>query len=165
MAPMRSWILILFIAIVALLAPESRAQFLKDKVTIGRVEWVELPELKLRMRARIDTGAKTCSLHAEGVEEFQRDGALWVKFKVVDVQGKLVELSRKVESTIRVSNAGGFSGKRYVVREKVKLGSVVREVSVNLNDRTKMEYRFLVGRNFLMGQFTVDVARSHVAGD
>ena len=140
-------------------------QFLKEKITIGWLEWVELPDLKLRMRARIDSGAKTCSLHADNVEEFQREGVLWVKFKVQDAQNKTVELTRKVESTIRVSNAGGFSGKRYVVREKVKLGSVVREISVNLNDRGKMEYRFLVGRNFLIGHFIVDVARSHVAGD
>jgi hypothetical protein len=99
------------------------------------------------------------------VEEFQREGATWVKFRILDSQNKTLEINRKVESTIKVSKAGGFSGKRYVIREKVKLGPVTREISVNLNDRTKMEYRFLVGRNFLMGHFLVDVARSHVAGD
>jgi len=74
-------------------------------------------------------------------------------------------LTRKVESTQRVANAGGFSGRRYVIREKVKLGSVTREISINLNDRDKMVYKFLVGRNFLLGHFAVDVARSHVMGD
>lgn len=151
--------------LLALLTGPASAQFLKDKITIGRVEWVELPELKLRLRARIDSGAKTTSLHAENVEEFTRDGVTWVKFRIRDEKDKLLELTRKVASTVRVSNAGGFSGKRYVVREKVKLGSVTREISVNLNDRTKMEYRFLVGRNFLMGHFVIDVARSHVTGD
>lgn len=124
-----------------------------------------MPDLKIRLRARIDSGAKTSSLHAEGVEEFQRDGTTWVKFRIRDNQGKSIELTRKVSSTIKVSNAGGFSGKRYVIREKVKLGSVVREITVNLNNRTKMEYLFLVGRNFLMGHFIIDVARSHVMGD
>lgn len=151
--------------LLALLTGPASAQFLKDKITIGRVEWVELPDLKLRLRARIDSGAKTTSLHAENVEEFTRDGVTWVKFRIRDEKDKLLELTRKVASTVRVSNAGGFSGKRYVVREKVKLGSVTREISVNLNDRTKMEYRFLVGRNFLMGHFVIDVARSHVTGD
>lgn len=151
--------------LLALMTGPASAQFLKDKITIGRVEWVELPDLKLRLRARIDSGAKTTSLHAENVEEFTRDGVTWVKFRIRDEKDKLLELTRKVASTVRVSNAGGFSGKRYVVREKVKLGSVTREISVNLNDRTKMEYRFLVGRNFLMGHFVIDVARSHVTGD
>lgn len=161
---MRLWLSSAFL-LLALLTGPAGAQFLKDKITIGRVEWVELPELKLRLRARIDSGAKTTSLHAENVEEFTRDGVTWVKFRIRDEKDKLLELTRKVASTVRVSNAGGFSGKRYVVREKVKLGSVTREISVNLNDRTKMEYRFLVGRNFLMGHFVIDVARSHVTGD
>lgn len=162
---MRCWFLGALLLISIFGVPEARAQFLKDKIVIGRVEWIELPDLKLRLRARIDSGAKTTSLHAEGVEEFQRDGATWVKFRIRDMQGKTLELTRKVASTIKVSNAGGFSGKRYVVREKVKLGAVTREILVNLNDRTKMEYLFLVGRNFLLGHFIIDVARSHVTGD
>lgn len=162
---MRYWLLSAFLLLTGLSGRPAHAQFLKDKITIGRVEWIELPDLKLRLRARIDSGAKTTSLHAEGVEEFQREGATWVKFRIRDGQGKSLELTRKVAATIKVSNAGGFSGKRYVVREKVKLGSVTREIMLNLNDRTKMEYLFLVGRNFLMGHFVIDVARSHVTGD
>lgn len=162
---MSRWILGALFFITLIGVKESKAQFLKEKIVIGRVEWIELPDLKIRLRARIDSGAKTSSLHAEGVEEFQRDGTTWVKFRIRDNQGKSIELTRKVSSTIKVSNAGGFSGKRYVIREKVKLGSVVREITVNLNNRTKMEYLFLVGRNFLMGHFIIDVARSHVMGD
>ena len=162
---MRFWLLAALIFTAIVMSEDAKAQFLKDKIVIGRVEWIDLPDLNLRLRARIDSGAKTTSLHAENVEEFQRDGVTWVKFRIRDEKGKTMELTRKVASTMKVSNAGGFSGKRYVVREKVKLGSVTREITVNLNDRTKMEYRFLVGRNFLMGHFIIDVARSHVTGD
>jgi len=161
---MRWWLPGLFL-LMLMCVNTSEAQFLKDKIVIGRVEWVELPELKYRVRARIDSGAKTSSLHAEGLEEVQRDGVVWVKFRIRDEQNKTIEVTRKVVSTIKVSNAGGFSGKRYVIKEKVKLGNITREISVNLNDRTKMEYRFLVGRNFLLGHFMVDVSRSHMAGD
>lgn len=141
------------------------SQILKDKLLIGRVEWVEFPDLNLRYRARIDTGAKTTSVHAYDIKEEIRDGQMWVNFKTKDEDGKEVELSRKVETVQKVANAGGASTKRYVVREKVKLGDVTREISLNLNDREKMTYKFLVGRNFLLGSFTVDVARSHVTGD
>jgi len=141
------------------------AQLPKEKLLIGRVEWVELPDLKLKLRARIDTGAKTTSFHAYRIEEQQRDGVLWIKFLTRDNEGNELEVSRKVESMQKVANASGPTSKRYVIRERVKLGSVVREIALNLNDRDKMSYKFLVGRNFLLGHFTVDVARSHVTGD
>lgn len=152
-----------FLALLCTL--DARAQILKEKTMVGRIEWVELPDLKLRFRSRIDTGAKTTSLHAFDVKEEMRDGLLWVRFKTRDEEGKEVELTRKVESVQKVANAGGASTKRYVIREKIKLGPQEKEIALNLNDREKMTYKFLVGRNLLLGLFTVDVARSHVLGD
>lgn len=144
---------------------DIEAQILKEKTMVGRIEWVQLPDLKLRFRSRIDTGAKTTSLHAFDIKEEMRDGILWVRFKTRDEEGKEVELTRKVESVQKVANAGGASTKRYVIREKIKLGPQEKEIALNLNDREKMTYKFLVGRNLLLGLFTVDVARSHVLGD
>lgn len=154
------WLLSFFI----ILSP-AEAQLLKEKVLIGRVEWVELPDLKLKHRARIDTGAKTTSMHAVNIEEVQQRGELFVKFQTLDAEGKIVELVRKVDTTQRVSNTAGFVSRRYVIKEKIKMGSIERETLINLNDRSKMEYKFLIGRNVLLGRFIVDVARSHVLGD
>jgi len=143
----------------------AHSQLLKEKVLIGRVEWVSLPELKIKHKARIDTGAKTTSLHAINIEEVEQRGELFVKFQTLDSESKVVEVVRKVDTTQRVSNTSGFVSKRYVIKEKIKIGNIEREVLVNLNDRSKMEYKFLVGRNLLLGRFIVDVARSHVLGD
>ena len=144
---------------------DSAAQLLKEKILIGRVEWIELPELKIKYRSRIDTGAKTTSMHAVNIQELQQGGELYVKFQSVDPEGKSVELVRKVDTTQKVANAGGVSSRRYVIKEKIKIGGIDKEVLINLNDRTRMEYKFLVGRNLLLGRFIVDVARSHVLGD
>lgn len=141
------------------------SQLLKEKVLIGRVEWVSMPDLKIKHKARIDTGAKTTSLHAVNIEEVEQRGELFVKFQTLDSEGKTVEVVRKVNTTQKVSNTAGFISKRYVIKEKVKMGNIEREILVNLNDRTKMDYKFLVGRNLLLGRFIVDVARSHVLGD
>lgn len=141
------------------------SQLLKEKVLIGRVEWVSMPELKIKHKARIDTGAKTTSLHAVNIEEVEQRGELFVKFQTVDAEGKVVEVVRKVDTTQRVSNTSGLVSKRYVIKEKIKMGKIEREVLINLNDRSTMEYKFLVGRNLLLGRFIVDVARSHVLGD
>lgn len=156
---------VIFLFLIFFLSGDSEAQLLKEKVLIGRVEWIELPDLKLKHKARIDTGAKTTSLHAVSIEEVQQRGELFVKFHTVDSDGKKLELLRKVDTTQRVSNTAGTISKRYVIKEKVKMGSIEREILINLNDRSGMEYKFLVGRNLLLGRFIVDVARSHVLGD
>jgi hypothetical protein len=145
--------------------PNTRAQLLKEKVLIGRIEWVSMPELKIKHKARIDSGAKTTSMHAVNIEEVEQRGELFVKFQTIDSEGKTVEVVRKVDTTQKVSNTAGLVSKRYVIKEKIKMGSIEREVNINLNDRTKMDYKFLVGRNLLLGRFIVDVARSHVLGD
>ncbi len=156
---------VIFLFLLVFLSETSEAQLLKEKVLIGRVEWVELPELKLKHKARIDSGAKTTSLHAVNIEEVEQRGELFVKFQTVDLDGKKVDLLRKVDTTQRVSNTAGQVSKRYVIKEKVKMGSIEREILINLNDRSGMDYKFLVGRNLLLGRFIVDVARSHVLGD
>jgi len=158
-------VLFLLSLVVLGFSPSANSQLLKEKVLIGRIEWVSMPELKIKHRARIDTGAKTTSMHAVNIEEVEQRGELFVKFQTIDSEGKTVEVVRKVDTTQKVSNTAGLVSKRYVIKEKIKIGSIEREVNINLNDRTKMDYKFLVGRNLLLGRFIVDVARSHVLGD
>lgn len=158
-------VVFLFVLLILCSVPQAHSQLLKEKVLIGRIEWVSLPEMKIKHKARIDTGAKTTSMHAVNIEEVEQRGELFVKFQTVDAEGKTVEVVRKVDTTQKVSNTSGFVSKRYVIKEKIKIGNIEREVNVNLNDRTKMDYKFLVGRNLLLGRFIVDVARSHVLGD
>ncbi len=157
-------IFLFFILLLCFLQP-TNAQLLKEKVLIGRIEWVHLPDLKIKHKARIDTGAKTTSLHARNIEEVEQRGELFVRFQTLDSEGKTVEMVRKVDTTQKVSNTSGFVTKRYVIKEKIKMGNIEKEVNINLNDRSNMDYKFLVGRNLLLGRFIVDVARSHVLGD
>ena len=158
-------VLVLLLGLILSFSTTSYAQLLKEKVLIGRVEWVSLPDFKIKQKARIDTGAKTTSMHAVNIEEVEQRGELFVKFQTFDSENKVVELVRKVDTTQRVSNTAGFVSRRYVIKEKIKMGNIEREVLINLNDRSKMEYKFLIGRNVLLGRFIVDVARSHVLGD
>lgn len=158
-------VLLLLLGLILSFSTTSYAQLLKEKVLIGRVEWVSLPDFKIKQKARIDTGAKTTSMHAINIEEVEQRGELFVKFQTFDSENKVVELVRKVDTTQRVSNTAGFVSRRYVIKEKIKMGNIEREVLINLNDRSKMEYKFLIGRNVLLGRFIVDVARSHVLGD
>jgi hypothetical protein len=158
-------VLVLLLGLILHFSSPVYGQLLKEKVLIGRVEWVTLTDIKIKLKGRIDSGAKTTSMHAVNIEEVEQRGERFVKFQTLDSDGKVVELVRKIGTTQRVSNTSGFVSRRYVIKEKIKMGNIEREVLINLNDRSKMEYKFLVGRNVLLGRFIVDVARSHVLGD
>ncbi|WP_411821588.1 ATP-dependent zinc protease [Leptospira sp. 'Mane'] len=138
-------------------------QYLKP--IIGRVEWVEIPNLKLRIRARIDTGAKTCSIHAVNIEKKTENGENYVYFDTFLPDGKIVRVKSKYSSETKVVSTNGQSETRIVVREVLKLGKIMEEVNLTLNDRTNLTYPFLIGRNFLMGKYLVDVSLSHALGD
>lgn len=136
-----------------------------QKKIIGRVEWVQIPELGLRFKGRVDTGAKTNSLHAEKIEEVVSGSVPHVKFSIINGNGQKLELLRPIASKQKIKSSTGAVTNRYVIREKVKLGNLTQEMNINLNSRTKMEFKFLLGRNALFGNFLVDVSKSHALGE
>ncbi len=82
--------------LVTLLLP---IEILSAKDMPERAGWVEevlITPGSLRLNAKLDTGAKSSSLHAENLSSFSRDGAPWVKFDVIDEEGKPVSFERKV---------------------------------------------------------------------
>lgn len=138
-------------------------QYLKP--IIGRVEWVEFPIWKLKFRGRIDTGAKTCSIHATNIERSTENGEVYISFDTQQEDGKVLRLKSKFVTETKVTSTNGQSENRIVVKETMKIGKIQDEVNITLNDRSNLTYPFLVGRNFLMGKFLVDVSLSHALGD
>ncbi len=53
-----------------------------EPLIFGAQECIALPEQDLVLRARIDSGANTASLGAVDIEEFERDGDPWVRFRI-----------------------------------------------------------------------------------
>ena len=135
------------------------------RIVIGRVERVSIPGFNLSMEARIDTGARNCSLHSFNEKEFTVGGERYVEFSTLDSKKNVVRLKSKVEKIKTIRSASGEPRRRLVIKEQVRLGKTVKNVFITLSDRSVMEYRFLVGRNFLRGEFIVDVSKSHTLAD
>jgi hypothetical protein len=143
----------------ALAAPLAAGEALP---AIGWIEPVQIENTSLTIDAKVDTGADFSSLDARGIRIFRRAGEEWVSFQTIGRDGKRVRLERSVYRYTTIKRAGGAEQKRATVLLGVCLGSVYRVVQVNLVDRGTLEYRMLVGRDFLQGRYLVDPARTFV---
>ncbi|PMQ13330.1 hypothetical protein PseAD21_04505 [Pseudomonas sp. AD21] len=144
--------------------------FLKtfDHLTVvGLREWVALPDLGVAgLRAKIDTGASTSSLHATDIEPFERNGEKWVRFTahlgtVVQLRHRRCEAPLVTRKTIKSSN--GQAQVRYVISTTLALGDRVWAVEFTLACRKSMRYRLLLGSKALIdGQLVVNPGIKYV---
>jgi hypothetical protein len=129
---------------------------------LGWREWVVLPALGgLRLEAKLDTGARTSTLHAETIEPFRRRGRGWVRFSTAG-DGTRLELPAIDRRDVR--NSTGHTQARYVVETDLVLATVTVRIELTLTDRSRMRYPMLIGRTALAGRFVVDPARVHLGG-
>jgi hypothetical protein len=183
MMPARSLVTTVFIA--ALLgAPFASAQGKADDgakrapETLGFVEWVVMQETGVRLKARLDTGAKTSSLHAVNVEEFDKGDERWVNFQLPlgdhedqPSEGKIshdevvLEFEMPVERVVLIKRKGAPSQRRYVVNMDFCVSGEVHTAQFSLADRGKFSYPVLLGRRFLSDDnILVDSATDFIAG-
>ena len=134
--------------------------------TVGWREWVGLPGLGVEwLKAKIDTGAQTSSLHAFALRPFGRDGEDWVRFELHPWQRSaadpmVVELPVHDRRTVRSSS--GHVQDRYVVLLDLRLSGRIVPAEVTLTRRDAMGFRMLVGREVLRRGFLVDSSGSYL---
>lgn len=132
---------------------------------VGETEYIYVKDSDYAYDSRIDTGATTCSIHAEEIIPFERDGESWVKFKLVNFKNKeRIELERRVTRVAQIKRHGFDSQERYVVKLIVVIDNKEAKVEFSLADRANYTYPLLVGRNLLRGQAVVDVNQSYLLG-
>ena len=140
-----------------------------NKLIVGSEGWCSLPGLGLpAIKARVDSGAATSSLHAFNIVPFQRDGELWISFEVHPLQNDRSVVVRQEAPVLEqrsVRNTSGISENRYVIREELVLGEQRWPIELTLTNRDAMGYRMLLGREAMVGRVLVDPEGSHQLGD
>ena len=134
----------------------------------GWREWVGLPEVGVSwLKAKIDTGAQTSALHTTSVEEFERDGADWVRFTVHPWQDSDLDevvVERPVFDRRTIRSSSGHAQDRLVVLMDVSLCGRTTTAEVTLTSRDEMVFRMLIGRELLRKGYVVDSALSYLGG-
>ncbi len=135
---------------------------------IGACEWVGLPELGMdRLRARVDTGAKSCALHASDITPFVENGEDWVRFRVhigYPAPRDWQTCQARLGDIRQVRNTGGEVEARYTIRTPIVIGHARWEVDITLTNRERMRYRMLLGRNAMKNHALVYPARTFLQG-
>ena len=133
---------------------------------IGATATVTEVSTGLPFDARVDTGATSCSIHCEKMkiedpsDDPRENVGKPVRFLVKNSAGETEWIEAKIVDHVIVRTSEK-SDDRYRVRLKLRYEDVEKKVLVTLNDRQKMNYPLLLGRNFLSGDFLVDVAQDH----
>jgi len=136
--------------------------------TIGWREWVRLDALGLnRIKAKVDTGARTSALHAFEINSFIEAGKTRLEFKIHPDQRdeeKVIVCSADALEQRDVIDSGGHKEKRWVIVSEVSLGPHTWPIELTLTSRDTMRFRMLLGRTAINGRFQVDPSRSYLIG-
>lgn len=149
--------------------PKPNAHILKSNKElplIGWREWVSLPGLEIsRIKAKVDTGARTSALHAFSLQPFIEHGKERIRFDIHPLQhdtNMVVTCIADVVDQRLVTDSGGHEEKRYVIFTPITIAGQTWPIEITLTERENMLFRMLLGRSALRHRFIVNPARSFV---
>ncbi len=140
----------------------------KKKTIIGSEEWFSFKDLGIPViKARVDTGAATSSLHAYNIQPFTRKGSTWVRFEAHPIQKNkktVISCEALVVGQRTIKSSSGHPEQRYVIETAISYDEVEWDIEVTLTNRDSMGYRMLLGRQAMNGRMMVDPEKSFLLG-
>ena len=137
-------------------------------LALGWEEWLALPGLKIpAIKAKIDTGATTSSLHALYVKPYNSKNGKRVHFIVnplPDNPDVVIECTAKVVGEREITSSNGESEYRYVIETNIEIGDQKWPIEITLSNREGMQYHMLLGRSALPDNSIVNPAKSCILG-
>jgi hypothetical protein len=145
--------------------PEKNAD---EILWLGWREWVSLPGLGIdKIKAKIDTGARTSALHAFHIETYRDNGRHKIRFSIHPLQRRLDIVKTCVAELIDsrdVKDSGGHKERRFVIFTPIKIGDRQWSIEITLTDRDIMNFRMLLGRTAMQGSILINPAASYLTG-
>jgi hypothetical protein len=136
---------------------------------VGWREWVGIPAWGVDyIKAKVDTGARTSSIHAEEIKSFHKDGNPWVRFTIHPWQENIKDGGIRVEAPVAswrsVRSSSGHEEMRPVVTADLVVADVSFSTELTLTNRDEMGFRMLLGRRALTHRFVVVPGKSYLGG-
>jgi hypothetical protein len=133
---------------------------MENKITIGSLEDFDLPELGIfGIQVRIDTGAKTSSLHVDNMTRFTKSGKPWVRYDIhpnIHNVDEIINCQSPIKDIRTVKSSNGTSEERYVIKTLVKVGTLVWPIEITLTNREDMSNLMLFGREGMGDKVLID---------
>jgi hypothetical protein len=141
----------------------------QNKMILGAIEVCHLPELGISdMHIRVDTGAKTSSLHVDNIQRLKKDGRAWVSFDIhPDIHNvdRITACQAPLFDVRRIKSSNGKSEERYVIKSLISLGGQEWPIEITLTDRSDMSYLMLLGREGMGDKVLVDPSQNFILSD
>ena len=140
-----------------------------NKLVIGSLETCHLPDLNIfDLQIRIDTGAKTSSLHVDDIKKERREGKLGVAFTIhpdiYDVE-VITRCWAPISDVRRIKSSNGAVDQRLIIKTKMVMSTVEKEIEITLSNRSDMSYLMLLGREGMGSDFLVDPSQTFIISD
>lgn len=140
----------------------------KPPALIGWREWAAFPELGVkRIKAKIDTGAKTSALHAFRLETFRKGGVDYAEFYLHPLQKKARPEKfcfAPIVDKRWIRSSNGSVEQRFIIRTLIRLGDREWPIDLSLTNRDSMGFRLLLGRDAFRKKFLIDPRASFLLG-
>jgi len=156
-------------AAIFFLAAPSRAALASDEpraepLVLGYQEDVSVGRRGLDMKAKLDTGADTSSVHARNIRLYKRGKKdNWVHFRLIGKNGRSIRYDQNVIRFVHIKSKKGGTVRRPVIRLPLCVGGVRALAEVNLANREDFDFDVLIGREFLADRILVDSSKTFIA--
>jgi hypothetical protein len=139
------------------------------KIIIGVLETCSLPDFNITdLQIRIDTGAKTSSLHVDNIKRERRNGRLGVSFTlhpdIYDID-KVASCWAPISDVRQIKSSNGGVEQRLVIKTALMIHTVKKEIEITLTDRSDMSYLMLLGREGMGKDFLVDPSQTFLVSE
>ncbi len=141
---------------------------MNKKMIVGSLEMCDLPDIGISdLQIRVDTGAKTSSLHVDNLEKFKVKGKPWVRFDIhpnIHNVDTIIQCEAALYDVRSIKSSNGSSEERYVIQTTIKLGDENWPIEITLADRSDMSNLMLLGREGMKNRILVDPSKTFLLG-